>query len=122
MNAQDAVNLHINCRQHILRRIVHSIDNLRLRGFAVELHRVPAHVGIDGNEAVDKLAKEATGWRLKKLRLGKTREEDTSSTATKAQLVKESISAKKTQSALRALEEWKRKWTAETRGPAVYKL
>ena len=49
--------------QDILRRIVHSIDNLRLRGFAVELHWVPAHVGIDGNEAADKSAKEATGWR-----------------------------------------------------------
>ena len=83
--------------QHILRRIVHSIDNLRLRGFAVELHKVPAHVGIDGNEAADKSAKEATGWRLKNLRRGKTREEDNPSTATKAQLVKKLISAKKTQ-------------------------
>ena len=36
--------------------------------------------------------------------------------------MKELISAKKTQLALRALEEWKRKWTAETRGRAVYKL
>ena len=79
-------------------------------------------MGIDGNEAADKSAKEATGWRLKKLRRGKTREEDTPSTATKAQLVKELISAKKTQLALRALEEWKRKWTAEARGRALYKL
>lgn len=85
---------------------MHSIHNLKLRGFGVELHWVPAHVGIDGNEAAYKSAKEATGWRLEKLRPGKTREENTSSTATKVQLVKELISAKKTQLALRALEEW----------------
>lgn len=36
--------------QHILYRIVHSVDNLKLRSFAVKLHWVPAHVGKDGNE------------------------------------------------------------------------
>ena len=73
-----------------------SVDNLKLRSFAVELHWVPAHVGKDGNEAADKSAKEATGWMLKKLRRGRTREENTSSTAPKAQHVKELLLASKT--------------------------
>lgn len=84
-------------RQHILQRIVHGIENLRLYGFTVELHWVPAHTDIKGNEHADKLAKEATGWRLKRLRRGKTREENTTSTAPQAQHVKELLSAKKTQ-------------------------
>lgn len=40
--------------QHIFHQIVHNIDNLRLRGFTIELHKVLAHIGIDGNKAVDK--------------------------------------------------------------------
>lgn len=98
------------------------IDNLRLSGFTIELHWVPAHASIDGNEVADKLAKEATGWRLKKLRRGRTREENTSSTAPQAQYVKKLLSAKKTQLALCALNEWKQKWTTETRGRALHKL
>ena len=74
--------------QHIVRRIVSAIDRIRQRGSTVEIHWVPAHIGLCGNEAADKSAKEATGWRLKKLRRGGVREEDTLSTAAKAQWVK----------------------------------
>lgn len=48
--------------QHILQRIVHGIDNLRLYSYMVELHWVPAHTDIKGNEHADKLSKKATGW------------------------------------------------------------
>jgi ribonuclease HI len=51
--------------QYILRRIVNSIDLLHRRGVYVELRWIPAHVGVQGNENVDKLAKKTTGWRLK---------------------------------------------------------
>lgn len=43
---------------------------LRLRGFAGELVWVPAPLSIDGSEAADESAKEATGRRLKKLGRG----------------------------------------------------
>ena len=79
-------------------------------------------MGKDGNKAADKSAKEATGWMLNKLRRGRTREENISSTAPKAQHVKELLLAGKTQLAIRALEEWKQKWAKETRGHALHKL
>lgn len=100
---------------------MHSINNLKLRGFGVELHWVPAHVGVDGNEAAYKSAKEATGWRLKSLRPGKTREENTSSTATKAQLVKVNI-GKENSVGSSCTGRMELKWTVETRGRALYKL
>ena len=78
-------------------RIVQTIDRLRQRGPTVEIYWVSAHFGLCGNEAADKLAKEAIGSKLEKLRRGGLREEDTPSTATKAQWVKELLSAKKTQ-------------------------
>lgn len=70
--------------QHIVQQIVSAIDCIRQRGSTVEIHWVPAHIGFHGNEAADKSAKEATGWRLKKLRRGGAREENISSTAVKA--------------------------------------
>ena len=40
---------------------VQFIDSLRDLGVTIELHWIPAHVGIDGNEQADKEAKKATG-------------------------------------------------------------
>ena len=108
--------------QHIVQRIVSAIDCIRQRGSTVEIHWVPAHISLRGNEAADKSAKEATGWRLKKLRRGGVREEDTSSTAAKAQWVKELLSAKKTQATKNAMREWKDEWAKERRGRELYKL
>ena len=52
------------------------ISTLRREGYTVELHWIPAHIGIDGNEMADKEAKEATGWRQRKVH-GRITEIDT---------------------------------------------
>ena len=50
--------------QHIVQRVIEEIEKLRKDGYVIELHWVPAHMGIAGNELADKAAKEATGWKL----------------------------------------------------------
>lgn len=54
--------------QHIVQRIVLVIDRLKQKGSTVKIHWVPAYIDFCGNKAVDKSAKKATGWRVKKLR------------------------------------------------------
>ena len=73
--------------QHIVQRVIEKIEKLRKDGYVIELHYVPAHMGIAGNELADKAAKEATGWKLKKTRRGGTRVLDTGSTAVQTPLV-----------------------------------
>lgn len=63
------------------------------------------HIGFCGNEAADKLVKEAISWRLKKLKRKGVREEDTLLTGAKAQWVKKLLSAKKTQATKNAMRE-----------------
>ena len=46
--------------QYILRESVRVLDELKQRGIAVELHWIPAHVGVPGNEEADALAKRAS--------------------------------------------------------------
>ena len=43
--------------------VIQWISLLREEGYTIELHWIPAYIGIDGNEIADKEAKEAIGWR-----------------------------------------------------------
>ena len=51
--------------QYIIRRICTKVTELHSKGVRVRIHWIPAHKGVPGNEVVDMLAKEATGWREK---------------------------------------------------------
>jgi ribonuclease HI len=48
---------------YILTDIAEQVKTLQEMGWQVTIRWIPAHTGIPGNEAVDKAAKEATGWR-----------------------------------------------------------
>jgi ribonuclease HI len=48
---------------YLLQDITQRIQTLRAQGLTVEVRWIPAHKGIYGNEAADRAAKEATGWR-----------------------------------------------------------
>lgn len=49
--------------QYILQHNITLLDALRKSGVTVELHWIPAHIGVPGNERVDQLAKEAAGFK-----------------------------------------------------------
>ena len=48
---------------YILEEISRKVQELQCGGRTVTVRWIPAHVGIVGNEAADRAAKEATGWR-----------------------------------------------------------
>ena len=63
--------------------IVQTVELLRSKNIQIELHWVPAHSELDGNEKADKAAKESTEWRLKKYQNNHSVEEDTNKTVPK---------------------------------------
>ena len=107
--------------QQILRFIASSIDMLREHGIDLEIHWIPAHNEIVGNELADLAAKEATGWRKVKRRNGKLREIDTNYTAHQTPLPFLRSDAKAHFTKL-LYEKWGEEWRHETRGRALFKI
>ena len=107
--------------QQILRFIVESINMLREKGINPELHWVPAHMEIEGNELADVAAKEATGWRKVKKRNRKLREIDTKHTAPQIPLPFLKSAGKAHLSKL-FFEKWEEEWQNETKGRTLFKI
>ena len=107
--------------QYLVKWIVRLIDGLRRQNIEVELHWVPAHIGIEGNEKADIAAKQATGWRLKGQR-GRQKEVDTGQTAPQAQLVRVLKSAVKTTVDKRVQQQWAEEWRDCKNGRALYSI
>ncbi|KAK0368799.1 reverse transcriptase [Colletotrichum limetticola] len=79
----------------------------------VELRWVPAHVGIQGNEAADIAAKEATGWRPNG---------QPGTRADKPRDLFKLRSTIKTRSHKQSHHAWQTNWETETRGRTTFRL
>ena len=101
--------------------IVWLVDGLRRKNIEVELHWVPAHVGIEGNEKADIAAKQATGWRLRDQQ-DRQKEVDTDQTASQAQLVRTLKSAVKTTVNKKMRQQWAEEWRDCSKGRALYSI
>ncbi|OHW95426.1 reverse transcriptase [Colletotrichum incanum] len=98
---------------YLLEIIADKTQALREQGLDVELRWVPAHIGIQGNEAADTAAKEATGWR------------QNGQTGTKADKPRDLFklrSTVKTWSHKQSHRKWQTDWEAETRGRTSFRL
>lgn len=97
---------------YIVKQIVQKTDELQTAGVSVDIHWIPAHKGVDGNEAADKAAKEATGWRTGDRR-GQTAEPPVKLHPLKTTL--------KTWCRKIANQCWQARWTAESKGRATHR-
>jgi ribonuclease HI len=94
---------------YIVKQITHKIRLLQNKGISVTVRWIPAHEGIDGNEAADKAAKEATGWR------------EDGQEGRKAETPPELYALKtlKTWTKKTVNKQWTLTWATETRGNAT---
>lgn len=96
--------------QYILLNVISGLESLNDK---VQIHWIPAHVGVFGNKAADKAAKEATGWR-----------ENASSTTPQSNFAgnRTLISAAKTGIRRRVNQQWIETWAHSTTGWKTFKL
>ncbi len=95
---------------------VRTIDALRELGVTIELHWIPAHIDIPGNEWADNEAKKATGWREREVHGKRTAGVDTNDTAPNSVIQMRMISTVKTAIRAHATEQWTIDWANEKRG------
>jgi ribonuclease HI len=100
--------------QTYLKQAMAKLKELKNRGITVELRWIPSHIGIPGNERVDRLAKEATGWRENRTDLGETARWFSLTTTQRS-------AAFRTMKA-RAKEAWEAKWKKAPSGRHTFRL
>jgi hypothetical protein len=97
---------------YILADIAEQVKALQEMGRQVTIRWIPAHTGIPGNEAVDRAAKEATGWREDGRRRPPA---DAPSTLYPLRSTTRRWCRTQTERA------WAAKWRAEAKGRATYR-
>jgi ribonuclease HI len=108
--------------QYTLAQIVQQLSDLHQAGRRIDLHWIPAHRGIEGNEAADKAAKEATGWRRSRDRNGRMREIDIGATAPKPARVEYLHSAARRTIRKALHREWEETWRSGNTGRVLYRI
>jgi ribonuclease HI len=108
--------------QYILLQIMQQLSILQANHKATEFYWIPAHRGTQGNEAADKAAKEATGWREIQGKRGKKITVDTDHTGPPPPTLKHLRASTKLAVQQAVYREWEESWAAETRGRSLYRL
>jgi len=97
---------------YLLQDITQRIQELRTQGLTVEIRWIPAHKGIYGNEAADRAAKEATGWRQRG---------PPGPRAQQPPVLHSLKSTLKLWSRRVVKQRWQTQWQQETRGRATFR-
>jgi ribonuclease HI len=100
---QAITNPRFTSGQYITSRAINEIDRVKRKGITPTLHWIPSHVGLQENEEVDVMAKEAAGWsqETKEIHQGLSAMEYPTFTlrAAKKRAIKQRIA-----------EEWEERW------------
>ncbi|CAJ1057143.1 RNA-directed DNA polymerase from mobile element jockey [Xyrichtys novacula] len=97
-------SFHSSSRQGLLYEILQSVTRIVQQGGQISFLWVPAHIGVEGNEKADVMAKEALGKESVELNVRLSKAE-----------VKSMIWEK-------LIQMWQKKWEGEKRGRHLYKI
>lgn len=83
---------------------------------------IPALQGIEGNERADRVAKEATGWRVERNHKGKLVPVDTENTSFETGGLQQPLSAFKGKLKTLVYGKWEQNWQRDQRGRVLFKI